>query len=109
MDGFVIKPQQWQRKLDLTSPRPKDCVAVKFIPQLNETEVTSITWNLGKTGELIPIINVKPVEMDGKMVSKCSGHNYGYLLDNNVGVGTKVIRLSESCNENSRIRIYGCE
>lgn len=91
LDGFVIKPQQWQRKLDLTSPRPKDCVAVKFIPQLNETEVTSITWNLGKTGELIPIINVKPVEMDGKMVSKCSGHNYGYLLDNKVGVGTKVI------------------
>jgi NAD-dependent DNA ligase len=58
---------------------------------LEETEVLNITWNLGKTGELIPIIWVKPVEMDGRMVQKCSGHNYGYLLEKKVSVGSKII------------------
>ena len=91
LDGFVIKPTEKYRKDNSNQPRPKDCVAVKFIPQLNETKVTSITWNLGKTGELIPIINVEPVEMDGKMISKCSGHNYGYIVDNKIGKDTKVI------------------
>ena len=91
LDGFVIKPVASVRKLNLTEARPKDCVAIKFIPMLKETEVINITWNLGKTGEYIPIIWVNPVEMDGRMVQKCSGHNYGLLVQQSVGVGSKII------------------
>jgi NAD-dependent DNA ligase len=29
--------------------------------------------------------------MDGKQISKCAGHNYGYLIDNKISKGTKVI------------------
>ena len=58
---------------------------------LEETEVINITWNLGKTGEYIPIIWVNPVEMDGRMVQKCSGHNYGLLIQQGVGIGSKII------------------
>ena len=90
LDGIVIKPIVKFRINNLTEHRPKDCVAIKFIPMLEETEVVNITWNLGKTGELIPIIWVKPVEMDGRMVQKCSGHNYGYLLEKKVSIGSKI-------------------
>lgn len=91
LDGFVIKPIAGARKLNLTEARPKDCVAIKFIPMLEETEVVNITWNLGKTGEYTPIIWVNPVEMDGRMVQKCSGHNYGLLVQHGVGIGSKII------------------
>lgn len=91
LDGIVIKPRVQFRENNTTEHRPKDCVAIKFIPMLEETEVTNITWNLGKTGELIPIVWVKPVEMDGRMVQKCSGHNYGYLLEKKVSIGSKII------------------
>ena len=91
LDGIVIKPIVKSRENNTTEHRPKDCVAIKFIPMLEETEVTNITWNLGKTGELIPIVWVKPVEMDGRMVQKCSGHNYGYLLEKKVSIGSKII------------------
>lgn len=91
LDGIVIKPVQHERIHNTTEARPKDCVAIKFIPMLEETEVTDITWNLGKTGELIPIIWTKPVIMDGKAVKKCSGHNYGYLLEKKVSIGSKII------------------
>lgn len=91
LDGIVIKPIVKSRENNTTEHRPKDCVAIKFIPMLEETEVTNITWNLGKTGELIPIVWVKPVVMDGRMVQKCSGHNYGYLLEKKVSIGSKII------------------
>lgn len=91
LDGIVIKPIAKWRINNLTEHRPKDCVAIKFIPMLEETEVVNITWNLGKTHEFIPIIWVKPVEMDGRMVQKCSGHNLGYLRQKGITVGTKII------------------
>ena len=55
LDGIVIKPQVDYRENNTTAHRPKDCVAIKFIPMLEETEVLNITWNLGKTGEYTPI------------------------------------------------------
>ena len=91
LDGIVIKPIAEERINNTTERRPKDCVAIKFVPMLEETEVIDITWNLGKTGELTPIVWVNPVEMDGRMVKKCSGHNYGYLLEKKVSVGSKII------------------
>ena len=91
LDGIVIKPIVKNRINNLTEHRPKDCVAIKFIPMLQETEVVNITWNLGKTHEFIPIIWVKPVEMDGRMVQKCSGHNLGYLRQKGITIGAKII------------------
>ena len=91
LDGIVIKPIVKNRRNNLTEARPKDCVAIKFIPMLQETEVVNITWNLGKTGEFTPIIWVKPVEMDGKMIQKCSGHNIGYLKEKGITIGAKII------------------
>ena len=91
LDGIVIKPMALERINDTSERRPSDCVAIKFIPMLEETEVLNITWQLGKTGEFTPIIWVKPVEMDGRMVQKCSGHNLGYLKEKGVTIGAKVI------------------
>ena len=91
LDGIVIKPQVEYRENNTSEKRPSDCVAIKFIPMLEETEVVNITWNLGKTGEYTPIILVKPVEMDGRMVAKCSGHNLGYLREKGITIGAKII------------------
>ena len=91
LDGIVIKPIASIRENNTTEHRPKDCVAIKFIPMLEETEVLNITWNLGKTHEFTPIIWVKPVEMDGRMVQKCSGHNLGYLREKSISIGAKII------------------
>ncbi len=91
LDGFVIKPIAEYRQNNTTEKRPVDCVAIKFIPILQETEVIDITWQLGKTHELTPIIWVNPVEMDGRMVKKCSGANYGNLITKKVSIGSKIV------------------
>lgn len=90
LDGFVIKPTDKYRQLNLTDPRPKDCVAIKFLPMVAETKVTHIEWNLGKSGEYIPNIRFEPVIMDGKQVSKANGFNYGYCVQNHIVKGTKL-------------------
>lgn len=91
LDGFVIKPVHNERKNDFKALRQKDCIAVKFMPMLQETEIIDISWKLGKTGEYIPTIITNPVEMDGKQISRASGSNYGKLVDNKISIGTKVI------------------
>ena len=91
LDGFVIKPISKYRLSNTDRARPIDCVAVKFVPMLEETIIESIDWSTGKTNELIPVINVKPVIMDGKVVSRASAHNYGYIIDNKLSIGCKVI------------------
>lgn len=92
LDGIVFKPIAGWRENNLTEHRPKDCVAVKFAPQLQETSVVNIEWNLSnKTGEMVPVIIVEPVIMDGKSVTRASAHNYGYIIENKISVGTRVI------------------
>lgn len=91
LDGIVIKPKQEFRTASINEQRPSDSVAIKFVPQLKETTVTSINWKVGKTGEMIPTVVFDPVEMDGKVVTRASGHNYGYLIENQISIGTKLI------------------
>ena len=92
LDGIVVKPQVAYRENNNTDYRPKDCVAIKFIPQLQETEIVDISWKLSeKTGELIPTIVTKPVIMDGKTITRASASNYGRLLNDKISIGTKVI------------------
>lgn len=92
LDGIVFKPIAKFRENNLTEHRPKDCVAVKFAPMLQETEVVDIKWQLSnKTGEYCPVIIVNPVIMDGKSITKASAHNYGYIIENKISVGSKVI------------------
>ena len=85
LDGFVIKPQEAFRINNTTEHRPKDCVAIKFMPQLQETEIVDISWKLSeKTGELVPTIVTNPVIMDGKSITRASASNYGRLLNDKI-------------------------
>jgi len=91
LDGIVFKPVDNERMHNTTETRPKDCVAVKFMPMLQETEIIDMEWSVAKNGEMRPVIITNPVIMDGKSITRASAHNYGYLVDNKLGIGAKVI------------------
>lgn len=91
LDGIVIKPVVSNRINNLTQHRPTDCVAIKFIPILEETEVIGIEWNLGKSGEYTPVVITNPVIMDGKSVTRANANNIGYLISNKISIGTKLV------------------
>lgn len=91
LDGIVIKPTERFRKYNSSAYRPKDCVAIKFMPMMDATEVVDIDWKLGKTGEYFPTIITKPVVMDGKDITRASASNYGKLINEKISIGTKVV------------------
>ena len=90
LDGIVIKPVAQFRENSLTDERPKDCVAVKFIPQILRTKIVDIEWNLGKTNEWFPKAILEPVMMDGKVIRKASLHNWNFVSTHKCGIGSVV-------------------
>ena len=83
LDGFVIKPLAEFRAYE-DIKRPKDSVAIKFIPQAAQTEIIDIEWKVGCNHELYPTGIVKPVQLAGTTVTRVSLHNYGFLMDHNI-------------------------
>lgn len=91
LDGIVFKPEVSARKYNEDRPRPIDCIAMKFMPMINMTEIVDITWAVKKTGEYFPTAIVAPITMpDGKKITKASLHNYDWILKNETGIGAKV-------------------
>ena len=91
LDGIVFKPECSARKHNTNRPRPIDCIAMKFMPMINPTEIVNIEWKVGKTGEYFPKAIFKPIMMeDGKKITRASMHNYGWIISNNCGIGSTV-------------------
>lgn len=69
---------------------PLNMVAIKFKPKSIIVKVTDIEWNQKKSGKLIPTVCIQPTELDGSVISRTAGFNYGYIKKNHVGVGSEI-------------------
>ena len=91
LDGVVFKPEVSARQYNVSRGRPVDCIAMKFMPMINATEIIDISWRAGKTGEYFPTAIVAPITMpDGKKINRASLHNYNWILANECGIGSQV-------------------
>ena len=68
---------------------PKAC-AFKFKAETAETTVVDVEWNLGKTKNLIPRIQVETVNISGTNVSWIHGDNARSILNRGIGPGAKL-------------------
>ena len=64
--------------------------AYKFQAEVKEVTVNSITWQLGRTGKLTPVLNIEPTEMTGAIVSNITAHNVATVREMKLGAGAKV-------------------
>lgn len=79
LDGFVIKaPESLRPQLGENSHDPNWAVAIKFPPKETITTIERIVWQYGKTGKLTPVAVMKPVDLDGSVVTRATLCNYGY-------------------------------
>jgi len=91
LDGVVFSfPCKFRDKLGENDHDPEWAIAIKFVPDEVVTTVTGIEWNLGKSGELTPVVQLEPVQLAGTTVKRASGYNAGYIMKNAIGVGAKV-------------------
>lgn len=90
LDGIVFKPEASARQYNDTRDRPEDCVAMKFIPLIEETTIKDIIWDIKKSGEYFPTAIIKPVTLDGKNVERASLYNINDIIKKNCGIGSTV-------------------
>ena len=93
IDGMVFKVNNFkqQQKLGSVARSPRWAIAYKFPAEEVETIVGSITWQVGRTGVITPVANMKPALVAGVMVSRATLHNIQELARKDVRVGDKVI------------------
>jgi len=89
IDGIVIKVDDLdlQDELGLTAKSPRWAISYKFKAEQVETELLSIDYQVGRTGAITPVANLKPVQVAGTVVKRASLHNADQieLLDIRVG------------------------
>lgn len=77
IDGIVIKVNELelQNQLGFTSKAPRWAMAYKFQATQAQTVLKKITYQVGRTGAITPVANLKPVLLAGTMVKRASLHN----------------------------------
>jgi len=77
IDGIVIKVNdyQHQEELGFTAKSPRWAIAYKFKTERVETELESVVYQVGRTGAITPVANLKPVQLGGTTVRRASLHN----------------------------------
>jgi DNA ligase (NAD+) len=77
IDGIVIKVNSYrqQKLLGYTAKSPRWAIAYKFKAREAVTELLSIDYQVGRTGAITPVANLKPVLLAGTTVKRASLHN----------------------------------
>ena len=92
IDGIVIKVNdiELQRQLGYTAKNPRWAIAYKFKAERVETLLESIDYQVGRTGAVTPVANLKPVQLAGTTVKRASLHNADIIAELDVRIGDTV-------------------
>jgi DNA ligase (NAD+) len=93
MDGIVIKVNAlaFQRELGEVSRNPRWAIAYKFPASQEMTQILDIIVQVGRTGVLTPVAVMKPVEVEGAVVSRATLHNADEIERKDIRIGDWVI------------------
>ena len=92
IDGVVVKVDdpELRDRLGATAKAPRWAVAFKFEAEQAETVVLAINAQVGRTGAVTPVAELKPVLIAGTTVKRATLHNYEDLARKGVRVDDAV-------------------
>ncbi|MEA3328569.1 MAG: NAD-dependent DNA ligase LigA [Candidatus Omnitrophota bacterium] len=93
IDGIVVKVNSIKQHKELghTLKSPRWAVAYKFPSHQVTTRLNNIRVQVGRTGVITPVAELKPVECGGVTISKATLHNFDEIERLDVRVGDRVL------------------
>ena len=72
-------------------------IAIKSKGETAVTTVAGIIWQVGRTGNVTPVMEVAPISLSGATIRRVTAHHAGMVLKEGIGIGTEieVIRSGE--------------
>lgn len=99
MDGVVIEAKILdesankilQSALGSTSHHNRWQIAIKSKGEVQETSVVGVTWQVGRTGKITPVLEVAPVKVSGATIRRVTAHNAGMASKLGTGPGSRIM------------------
>ncbi|PID77378.1 MAG: DNA ligase (NAD(+)) LigA [Deltaproteobacteria bacterium] len=93
IDGMVVKVDSFslQNRLGNKARAPRWAIACKFAATQANSIITSVEFQVGRTGAVTPVANLEPVNIDGVTVSRATLHNQDEIDRKDLHVGDTVL------------------
>jgi NAD-dependent DNA ligase len=87
VDGLVITPMDYERENVL---RPENKVALKIFGRSVTAIVDDVEWRVSRSGRVMPVVVIEPIEIEGVTITRATGHNAKYIYENRIGHGSQI-------------------
>ena len=89
IDGIVIKVNDFaqQQQVGATAKSPRWAIAYKFKAERVSTPLLSVDFQVGRTGIITPVANLKPVSLAGTVVKRATLNNRDFIADMDIREG----------------------
>lgn len=93
VDGVIVQVNENEifARLGVVGKAPRGVIAFKFAAKKATTVIENIKVQVGRTGILTPVAELRPVQVGGVTITHATLHNYDEILRLGVKVGDTVV------------------
>ena len=92
MDGAVaeVMNPELREAMGATAHHYRWQIAIKSKGDTAVTVVEDVTWQVGRTGNITPVMEVEPISLSGATIRRVTAHHAGMVLKEKIGRGSEI-------------------
>ena len=92
VDGIVLTKEDYHVSTFLSNTNIFEiqAIALKYKSPTAISKVKRVTYNVSRTGRLVPLVEIEPVFLSGAKIQKITGNNYSWIRERGIGIDAEV-------------------